>query len=403
MKEKSSIRALALRYREETLVMIVLSALYGLLTLHIASTGMLTPHGGLIGAYLGYDNYYRFETAGGVFDVSHPFLNLFYALNRFGFVSLAGERSALAVCLALMTLCTAGGITATYAYLRRLLRLSVSRSVLLTLLVGSSFTALTLPFTIESYPLSFFLLPLSIVVLSLNHKRHHSFGKKSIWFFSFLLGGITLTNVAKPALAFLLEKGSLGSRIKKGAALAAVFSLCVLLIGLLFTYRAAKQQQPENDPRTLAIRMFEFRQGGDEVIAEYFGHPLLISDLASARRYEETTLRPTPYHGLWNYAVPLLFLATVIAAPLLNRREKLVWLLLLYLSVDIAVNVIGGYGMNEAIIFGGHWVFLWPMLLGWIYHAMQGRKMHMADAVVLILVLVQVVHNLSVILERLHL
>ncbi|SJM20669.1 DUF6080 domain-containing protein [Porphyromonas gingivalis] len=403
MIRKGAIGRLFSRYREEAVLCCILSLLYGALTMHIASTGLLTPHDGLIGAYLGYDNYYRFETAGGVFDISHPFLNLFYVLNRFGFVTIGGESLALGICLTLMTLCTAAGVTATYAYLRRVAGQGRTRSLLVTLLSAGSFTALTLPFTIESYPLSFFLLPLSITVLSVRYKMRGSFGGGTIRWFAFLLGGITLTNVAKPALAFLLEKGTIGSRIRKGAALAGAFSLTVLLVGLLFTYRAAKQGQPENDPRTLAIRMFDFRQGADESVAEYFGHPLLISDLAPARRYEETTLRPTPYRRPWSYIVPLLFLSTVVAAPLLRRREKLVWLLLLYLSVDVGVNVIGGYGMNEAVIFGGHWVFLWPMLLGWIYRSIPRKAYRPMDMAVFLFAAVQTVHNLSVILLRLHL
>ena len=75
MIRKGAIGRLLCRYREEAVLCCILSLLYGALTMHIASTGLLTPHDGLIGAYLGYDNYYRFETAGGVFDISHPFLN----------------------------------------------------------------------------------------------------------------------------------------------------------------------------------------------------------------------------------------------------------------------------------------------------------------------------------------
>ena len=59
--------------------------------------------------------------------------------------------------------------------------------------------------------------------------------------------------------------------------------------------------------------------------------------------------------------------------------------------------------MNEAVIFGGHWVFLWPMLLGWIYRSIPRKAYRPMDMAVFLLAAVQTVHNLSVIQLRLHL
>ena len=61
----------------------------------------------------------------------------------------------------------------------------------------------------------------------------------------------------------------------------------------------------------------------------------------------------------------LLFLVT--ASALLNLKNKYVQLLLMYLSIDFVIHFIIRYGMNEAILFGGHWMFAVPILLGWLY------------------------------------
>ena len=61
----------------------------------------------------------------------------------------------------------------------------------------------------------------------------------------------------------------------------------------------------------------------------------------------------------------LLFL--VAASALLNLKNKYVQLLLMYLSIDFVIHFIIRYGMNEAILFGGHWMFAIPILLGWLY------------------------------------
>ena len=62
----------------------------------------------------------------------------------------------------------------------------------------------------------------------------------------------------------------------------------------------------------------------------------------------------------------LLFL--VAASALLNLKNKYVQLLLMYLSIDFVIHFIIRYGMNEAILFGGHWMFAVPILLGWHTH-----------------------------------
>ena len=66
-----------------------------------------------------------------------------------------------------------------------------------------------------------------------------------------------------------------------------------------------------------------------------------------------------------------------------NLKNKYVQLLLMYLSIDFVIHFIIRYGMNEAILFGGHWMFAIPILLGWLYTRLPVRMYRILDWVII--------------------
>ena len=56
---------------------------------------------------------------------------------------------------------------------------------------------------------------------------------------------------------------------------------------------------------------------------------------------------------------------------------------LCYLSIDFVIHFIIRYGMNEAILFGGHWMFAVPILLGWLYTRLPVRMYRILDWVII--------------------
>ncbi|MDR0413170.1 MAG: DUF6080 domain-containing protein, partial [Dysgonamonadaceae bacterium] len=101
---------------------------------------------------------------------------------------------------------------------------------------------------------------------------------------------------------------------------------------------------------------------------------LLIADLSPQTVYEETVLRPGNYTGFLPYFLtfPLLFL--FVLSFILNRKQVLVKLIIFYASVDKLIHFVLRYGLNEAILFGGHWLFLVPISLGWLYRWISKRN-----------------------------
>lgn len=387
------------QWRVELLCALGAWALLSVLALYIYSTGLLTPHDNAIGAYLGYDNYFRFTTRGGAWDVSHPLITPLYLTNRVLLVPLLGEGGALVVMLLGSALLMAIAVAGCCGYLRRVVQLGTGRSLLLSGLLLSSFTVMTLSFTVESYPLSMALLVLSLLCLSGQLKQEKRLSGWHVTLWSLVLGGVTLTNFAKPLSLLLLSKEkSLWQRVRKVLLPTLLLLALVVAVGYFYQQRRAGAEESMLTAQVNDLLRFQTRSA--DIVPDFFGHPLLISNLEMRELYRETVLRPTPYAcwamKLLPWGVVLLLLSMIGV----GRRYPLAWAIPLYLAVDVAVHLIGGYGLDEAIIFGGHWVFLVPMALGWLYRVVPRQAYRYMDLALLLLSIYMCTHNLSTILLR---
>lgn len=387
------------RWRVELLCLLGVWALLALLALYIYSTGLLMPHGNAIGAYLGYDNYFRFTTRGGAWDVSHPLITPLYLINRALLVPLLGEGGALVVMLLGSALLMAIAVAGCCGYLRHVVQLNTGRSLLLSGLLLSTFTEMTLSFTVESYPLSMALLVLSLLCLSGQLKQEKRLSGWHVTLWSLVLGGVTLTNFAKPLSLLLLSKEeSLWWRVRKVLLPTLLLLALVVAVGWFYQQRRAGAEESMFTAQVNDLLRFQTRSA--DIVPDFFGHPLLISNLEMRELYGETVLRPTPYAcwamKLFPWGVVLLLLAMIGV----GRRYPLAWAIPLYLAVDVAVHLVGGYGLDEAIIFGGHWVFLVPMALGWLYRVVPRQAYRYMDLALLLLSIYMCTHNLTVILSR---
>lgn len=387
------------QWRVELLCALGAWALLSVLALYIYSTGLLTPHGDAIGAYLGYDNYFRFTTRGGAWDVSHPLITPLYLINRALLVPLLGEGGALVVMLLGSALLMAIAVAGCCGYLRHVVQLNTGRSLLLSGLLLSTFTVMTLSFTVESYPLSMALLVLSLLCLSGQLKQEKRLSGWHVTLWSLVLGGVTLTNFAKPLSLLLLSKEeSLWWRVRKVLLPTLLLLALVVAVGWFYQQRRAGAEESMFTAQVNDLLRFQTRSA--DIVPDFFGHPLLISNLEMRELYGETVLRPTPYAcwamKLFPWGVVLLLLAMIGV----GRRYPLAWAIPLYLAVDVAVHLVGGYGLDEAIIFGGHWVFLVPMALGWLYRVVPRQAYRYMDLALLLLSIYMCTHNLTVILSR---
>ena len=357
------------------------------------------PNGGA-GSYLGYDNLFHWHTRGGAFDISHPFFSLVHMLKTLLitlFTTLLKEKTGAIICLILVNLLTTGGLVLTYRYLKLIAAISTRRALMLTLFMGSFFTTVVLSFTMETYPLSFFLLIFSLLMLSREYKLTGHIRGRTIFFLSFLCGGVTITNAIKPAMAVFLNKTSLLRMIRTGVKVMVPFIACVLLFFLFYTLKSKVLTPDEPSPveTTLSLNKYFIRDASfsKQALIDFWGNTVMTTPLAEQPVGKEVVLRPTEYLHTWQNGAVVLLLVLVTASACLNICNKHVLLILMFLGVDMIIHFFIRYGMNEAVIFGGHWMFAIPLLLGWLYSRLPVRMYRILDWIILIFLLLTVIQN----------
>ena len=280
-----------------------------------------------------------------------------------------------------------GGLVLIYRYLKQIVRISSRRALLLTGFTGCFFTTVVLSFTTESYPFSFFLLVFSLLMLSREYMLTGYIKGRTILFLSFLCGGITITNAAKPTMALFLNKAPFWRKIRTGFKVMLPFVICVAAVMGFYTLKAKlfnpEGPSPIETTGQLGQYFIHDETFGKQALVDFWGNTIISTPLTQQLVGKEVVLRPSEYLHSWNNAVIMFLLFLVAASALLNLKNKYVQLLLMYLSIDFVIHFIIRYGMNEAILFGGHWMFAIPILLGWLYTRLPVRMYRILDWVII--------------------
>lgn len=395
-------RALRIEWREtkrtlfpptwtEAALFLFFFLLYGGIGYHILfHTALIDVPNGGAGSYLGYDNLFHLHTRGGAFDVSHPFFGIFHLLKTLLIIlltTLFKEKTAGIICLALMNLLITGGLVLIYRYLKQIVMVPTRRALLLTGFTGCFFTTVVLSFTTETYPFSFFLLVFSLLMLSREYKLTGYIKGRTILFLAFLCGGVTITNAAKPAMAVFLNKTPFWRKIRTGFKVMLPFVICVAVIMGFYTLKAKllnpEGPSPIDTTQQLGQYFIHDETFCKQALVDFWGNTIVSTPLTQQLVGKEAVLRPSEYLHSWQNGAMVFLLVLVAGSACLNIRNKYVQLLLMYLSVDFVIHFIIRYGMNEAILFGGHWMFAVPILLGWLYTRLPVRMYRILDWIII--------------------
>lgn len=80
------------------------------------------------------------------------------------------------------------------------------------------------------------------------------------------------------------------------------------------------------------------------------------------------------YHHWWQYAFSVILLGCLVYAVYKNYKNVLVQIIILLLLEDVLIHAVVMYGLRDGFIYGGHWVFTVPILLGWLYKSIPAEK-----------------------------
>lgn len=290
------------------------------------------------------------------------------------------------VCSSLISL----SIVYIYRYLRVIVKLNGRVTCLLIGLYGFSMTCLTLCFTPESFTISAFLLSFMVYFYSYYIQSNRNITLATNILFPVILGGITITNFVKGIIPMLFMKINKKQITRRLVIVVAVFA--VILICAIFEFRGQLiAHYINNTTTTTKGTAFE------DLFGMLFSSPIFSSFAVLVSAPEEESF---PYMILfeyyrywWQYFFTGILFLLIIVSIARNYRNKLVVLLVLLVTVDVFIHVFMRFGMGEGFLYGGHWLFFVPLMLGWGYKSIKSDRVRMSLSVFLGILLVVLIGN----------
>lgn len=325
-------------------------------------------------AYFSFDNRAIVMTGGG-FE-RHPLANYFFTWIRETALFFSGGKKDVNFRLALSlisALTVSLSVLQIFKYLRNIIGLPLFLNLLLVVFFSLFSTSILLSFTPETYTYTLFFLVLFNYYAALKLKKNEKISMAALTFAGISVGGLTITNIVKVYLPVLFEKDLFKSWKKVGnAVLRILFSFVVFL--LLFLYRmnfdwknifnkTSEQYDKFSKPKVTPI--------WDMITSWFFGGNMLfpgfvIRDYHNKKGFDYKAIFMDVYQSYFSYLFVGTVLFLMIWSCTKNYKNKLVQVLILSFSVDIFIHCVFKFGLHTSYIYGGHFIFVVPLFLGWL-------------------------------------
>lgn len=280
-----------------------------------------------------------------------------------------------------------------YRYLRVIIELKRKISLLMIFFYSLFSTCIILSFTFESFTFSLYLLSFSIYYYSDLKKRD----KKSYFadaFLTILLGAVTITNLAKGALLMFFTKNNFRTTLFKIIYISVFF----LIVFMYLEYRY--------NTLDWLFKRYKYFTNMDYSLYEnaidlFIGAPILLPELLI--KYSATqnylVIITDYYHRCWQYIFTAILWGGIIFSILRNYKNIYQIMILACFMVDIFLHIILKYGIAEPFVYGGHWVYIIPLTLGWGYKRLNNKERKVFTIILVSMILVLLVNNINWVID----
>ncbi|UFK96720.1 DUF6080 domain-containing protein [Kaistella faecalis] len=328
-------------------------------------------------AYFSFDNRAIVMNGGG-FE-RHPLANYYFDwIREFAYLFSGGKKdetfrlvlawcSNFAISLSLIQI---------YKYLNNIVRLPKKISLLILFFFASFSTNILLSFTPETYTYTLFFLILFNYYAALKLKKEQKIPAAALTLAVVSVGGLTVTNAVKIYIPLLFENKIFRSWKKLGLAFlrvlisVAVFAL-LFLNRLNFNYmnffnKSGEQLEKFSKPKITPL--------WDMITSWFIGGNMLfpafvIRDYHNKKGFEFKAI----FMDVYDSWIPYVFVAAVVFLSIWsyvkNFKNKFVQILMVSFFVDIIIHCVLKFGLHTSYIYGGHFVFAFPLLIGWLFYA----------------------------------
>ena len=327
-------------------------------------------------AYFSFDNRAIVMTGGG-FE-RHPLANYFFNwIREFAYLFSNGKkdeifRLVLAWC---SNLAVSLSLVQIYKYLKNIITLPKKISLLILFFFSFFSTPILLSFTPETYTYTLLFLVLFNYYAALKLRKEEKIPAAALALAAVSIGGLTITNIVKVYIPLLFEKNvfrnwrKFGNLVVRGSISVLVFALLFMsrldFKFLNFLNKSGEQYEKFSNPKVTPI--------WDMIASWFFGGNMLFSgfvirDYHNKKGFQYKALFMDVYTSWIPYVFVAAVLLLVVWSYAKNFKNKFVQILMISLLVDIVIHCILKFGLHTSYIYGGHFIFVVPLLIGWLFY-----------------------------------
>jgi hypothetical protein len=281
-----------------------------------------------------------------------------------------------------------------FKYLKNIIQLPLIINLLLVLFFGSFSTTILLSFTPENFTYTLFLLTLFNHYSAIKLKKEEKIPALVLVLSGITIGGLTVTNIIKVFIPVLFEKDIFRNWRKFGYAVLRVALVCISFILLYLNRIDFKYQNIFNKTSEQYEKFSNVKSTPiwDMISSYFFGGNILFSNFIIRDKHN---MKGFDYKGIvmdvYSSWIPYIFIVVLLGLILWsyykNLNNKLVHILMIPFLFDIVIHCIMKFGIHTSYIYGGHFVFVYPMLLGWLFYAYKGSPKMLSFLTVVLCIL----------------
>ncbi|MEN4759573.1 DUF6080 domain-containing protein [Chryseobacterium sp. C39-AII1] len=327
-------------------------------------------------AYFSFDNKAIVMT-GGSFE-RHPLSYYFFNWIREIALYLSDGKTNAVFRLALAwmsNLMVSLSILQIFKYLKNIIKLPNGISLLLIIFFGVFSTNILLSFTPENFTYTFFLLTLFNHYAASKIKADKKIPAIPLVFAGVTIGGLTVTNIVKVFIPILFEKKLFKNwkKLLNAAVRVLITCICFILLYLNridFKYKTIFSKTSQQYEKFSNVKS---TPTWDMISSYFFGGNILFSDFIIRNKHNMKGFHfKAILMDVYSSWIPYIFITILLAliswSYYKNFKNKLVQMLMISFFVDIIIHCFMKFGLHTAFIYGGHFVFVYPLLIGWLFY-----------------------------------
>jgi hypothetical protein len=328
-------------------------------------------------AYFSFDNRSIVMT-GGSFE-RHPLAYYFFNWIRELTLLISNGKTDVTFRLTLAwfsNIAVSLSILQIFKYIKNIIKLPLMINLLIILFFGIFSTNIILSFTPENFTYTLFLLALFNHYAAIKIKKEEKIPAIPLILAGVSIGGLTVTNIVKVFIPVAFEKGLFRNWKKFGNAVFRITLTCICFILLylnridfkyktIFSKTNSQYEKFSNVKSTPTWDMISSYFFGGNILFPSF----IIRNKNNMHGFDFKGLFMNVYSSWIPYVFISILLILILWSYFKNFRNKFVQILMISFFIDIIIHCIMRFGLHTSYIYGGHFVFVYPLLLGWLFYS----------------------------------